>query len=172
MLQCMKRRLFSCSRFHFCFWPPECFFASSSSKNNSGLCLQDKQSWQNERDIFLTPGMRHENILRYIAAEKHGANMETELWLITEFHERVRTYSVYIQNAHRPIHQPQSKFMVRYTAFMSTSTAGGFPILSEPLCLPQNKKRESQPLLKRRFHHVCLICCSSKSKSNRSGSAA
>uniref|UniRef100_A0A3B4FCL7 Serine/threonine-protein kinase receptor n=1 Tax=Pundamilia nyererei TaxID=303518 RepID=A0A3B4FCL7_9CICH len=50
--------------------------------------VQDKQSWQNERDIFLTPGMRHENILRYIAAEKHGANMETELWLITEFHER------------------------------------------------------------------------------------
>lgn len=51
---------------------------------------QNKQSWQNERDIFLTPGMRHENLLRYIAAEKHGTNLETELWLITEFHERVR----------------------------------------------------------------------------------
>lgn len=50
---------------------------------------QNKQSWQNERDIFLTPGMRHENLLRYIAAEKHGTNLETELWLITEFHERV-----------------------------------------------------------------------------------
>lgn len=33
--------------------------------------------------------MRHENLLRYIAAEKHGTNLETELWLITEFHERV-----------------------------------------------------------------------------------
>lgn len=53
--------------------------------------VQDKQSWQNERDIFLTPGMRHENLLRYIAAEKHGTNLETELWLITEFHERVST---------------------------------------------------------------------------------
>uniref|UniRef100_A0A8C5FQ62 Serine/threonine-protein kinase receptor n=1 Tax=Gadus morhua TaxID=8049 RepID=A0A8C5FQ62_GADMO len=50
--------------------------------------IQDKQSWQNERDIFLTPGMRHENLLRYIAAEKHGSNLETELWLIMEFHER------------------------------------------------------------------------------------
>uniref|UniRef100_A0A3Q1CE59 Serine/threonine-protein kinase receptor n=1 Tax=Amphiprion ocellaris TaxID=80972 RepID=A0A3Q1CE59_AMPOC len=50
--------------------------------------VQDKQSWQNERDIFMTPGMRHENILRYIAAEKHGTNLETELWLISEFHER------------------------------------------------------------------------------------
>jgi len=55
------------------------------------LGVQDKQSWQNERDIFLTPGMRHENLLRYIAAEKHGSNLETELWLIIEFHERVRT---------------------------------------------------------------------------------
>ena len=53
------------------------------------LGVQDKQSWQNERDIFLTPGMRHENLLRYIAAEKHGSNLETELWLIMEFHERV-----------------------------------------------------------------------------------
>ncbi len=36
------------------------------------------------------PGMRHENILRYIAAEKRGSHLEAELWLITEFHERVR----------------------------------------------------------------------------------
>lgn len=40
----------------------------------------------------MTPGMRHENILRYIGAEKHGANLETELWLITEFHERVSAF--------------------------------------------------------------------------------
>ncbi|XP_045067426.1 activin receptor type-2B-like [Coregonus clupeaformis] len=50
--------------------------------------VQDKQSWQKEKDIFLTPGMRHENLLRYIAAEKHGSNLETEFWLIMEFHER------------------------------------------------------------------------------------
>lgn len=40
--------------------------------------------------MFLTPGMRHENVLRYIAAEKRGNHVEAELWLITEFHERVR----------------------------------------------------------------------------------
>ncbi|MGH0171088.1 UNVERIFIED_CONTAM: hypothetical protein FKN15_073717, partial [Acipenser sinensis] len=50
--------------------------------------IQDKQSWQNERDIFLTPGMKHENLLYYIGAEKRGVNLEMELWLITEFHER------------------------------------------------------------------------------------
>lgn len=38
----------------------------------------------------MTPGMRHENILRFIAAEKRGSHPEAELWLITEFHERVR----------------------------------------------------------------------------------
>lgn len=52
--------------------------------------LQDKQSWQNERDMFTTPGMKHENLLRYIAAEKRGTSLEMELWLITEFHEKVR----------------------------------------------------------------------------------
>uniref|UniRef100_A0A8C8M873 Serine/threonine-protein kinase receptor n=1 Tax=Oncorhynchus tshawytscha TaxID=74940 RepID=A0A8C8M873_ONCTS len=50
--------------------------------------IQDKQSWTNERDVFLTPGMKHENLLRYIAAEKRGTNLEMELWLISEFHER------------------------------------------------------------------------------------
>ncbi|XP_023254056.1 activin receptor type-2B-like, partial [Seriola lalandi dorsalis] len=32
--------------------------------------------------------MRHENILRYIGAEKRGSHLEAELWLISEFHER------------------------------------------------------------------------------------
>ncbi|KAL6097442.1 acvr2b [Pungitius sinensis] len=50
--------------------------------------IQNKESWENETDIFITPGMRHENILRFIAAEKRGNHPEVELWLITEFHER------------------------------------------------------------------------------------
>ncbi|KPP65036.1 activin receptor type-2B-like, partial [Scleropages formosus] len=50
--------------------------------------VQDKQSWQNERDIFRTPGMKHESLLRFIAAERRGTGTEAELWLITEFHEK------------------------------------------------------------------------------------
>uniref|UniRef100_A0A1A7WKF6 Serine/threonine-protein kinase receptor n=1 Tax=Iconisemion striatum TaxID=60296 RepID=A0A1A7WKF6_9TELE len=54
--------------------------------------IQNKESWQNERDVFLTPGMRHENILRFLGAERRGqqrgSHLEAELWLITEFHER------------------------------------------------------------------------------------
>ncbi|XP_043961035.1 activin receptor type-2B-like isoform X2 [Gambusia affinis] len=49
---------------------------------------QNQESWQNERDVFLTPGMRHHNILRFIAAERRGSLPESELWLISEFHER------------------------------------------------------------------------------------
>lgn len=56
----------------------------------SSSVRQNKDSWQNERDVFVTPGMRHDNILRYIAAERRGSHLEAELWLITEFHERVR----------------------------------------------------------------------------------
>ncbi|KAI4532136.1 hypothetical protein MG293_017401 [Ovis ammon polii] len=53
--------------------------------------LQDKQSWQSEREIFSTPGMKHENLLQFIAAEKRGSSLEAELWLITAFHDKVGT---------------------------------------------------------------------------------
>lgn len=64
--------------------------SSSSSSRSSSASHQNKQSWENEKDVFMTPGMRHENILKYIGAEKRGSHLEAELWLITEFHERVR----------------------------------------------------------------------------------
>ena len=48
--------------------------------------LQDKQSWLAEQDIYKLPHMNHENILKYIAAERRGDNLNIELWLITEFH--------------------------------------------------------------------------------------
>ncbi|XP_027624267.1 activin receptor type-2B [Tupaia chinensis] len=50
--------------------------------------LQDKQSWQSEREIFSTPGMKHENLLQFIAAEKRGSSLDVELWLITAFHDK------------------------------------------------------------------------------------
>ncbi|KAF7652649.1 hypothetical protein LDENG_00094060 [Lucifuga dentata] len=50
--------------------------------------IQDKQSWQNEYEIYNLSGMRHENLLRFIGAEKRGTNMDVELWLITAYHEK------------------------------------------------------------------------------------
>ncbi|XP_045910770.1 activin receptor type-2A [Micropterus dolomieu] len=50
--------------------------------------IQDKQSWQNEYEIFTLSGMRHENLLQFIGAEKRGSNLDMELWLITAYHEK------------------------------------------------------------------------------------
>uniref|UniRef100_A0A8D9EN31 receptor protein serine/threonine kinase n=1 Tax=Cacopsylla melanoneura TaxID=428564 RepID=A0A8D9EN31_9HEMI len=49
---------------------------------------QDKQSWVSEQEIFKLPHMEHDNVLRYIGAEKRGESIHTEFWLITAFHER------------------------------------------------------------------------------------
>ena len=57
---------------------------------NQDSFLQDKQSWLNEQEIFNTDYIgNHPNILRFIAAASRGVGVETELWLITEFHELV-----------------------------------------------------------------------------------
>ena len=54
---------------------------------------QDRQSWLKENDIYTLPQLNgHPNILRYIGAEKRGDNLNMDLWLITEFHERGSLY--------------------------------------------------------------------------------
>ncbi|XP_066519051.1 activin receptor type-2A isoform X1 [Hoplias malabaricus] len=50
--------------------------------------VQNKQSWQNEYEIYSLSGMKHENILHFIGAEKRGNSMDIELWLITAYHEK------------------------------------------------------------------------------------
>uniref|UniRef100_A0A8C9W7K3 Serine/threonine-protein kinase receptor n=1 Tax=Scleropages formosus TaxID=113540 RepID=A0A8C9W7K3_SCLFO len=50
--------------------------------------LQDKQSWQNEYEIYTMSGMRHENLLQFIGAEKRGTGVDLELWLVTAYHEK------------------------------------------------------------------------------------
>ncbi|XP_074652321.1 activin receptor type-2B-like [Tubulanus polymorphus] len=54
--------------------------------------LSDKQSWMNERDIFNLPGMKHDNLLRFIASERRGENLNTDFWLISEFHDNGSLY--------------------------------------------------------------------------------
>lgn len=54
--------------------------------------LHDKQSWHTEQDIYNLPQMNHENVLRFIASEKRGENLNVELWLLTEFHEHGSLY--------------------------------------------------------------------------------
>lgn len=35
-------------------------------------------------------GMKHDNLLAFIGAEQRGNHLDSELWIITEFHQRVR----------------------------------------------------------------------------------
>lgn len=67
------------------------FFHSIIILYNFPSCLasQDKLSWQNEYDIYNLPGMKHENVLHFMGAEKRGSNLDIELWLITAYHEKV-----------------------------------------------------------------------------------
>ncbi|XP_075915874.1 activin receptor type-2B-like [Petromyzon marinus] len=48
----------------------------------------NQRLWQNEVDIFGTPGLSHRNLLEFIGAERREGNAEAELWIITAFHER------------------------------------------------------------------------------------
>uniref|UniRef100_A0A8C4RAU9 receptor protein serine/threonine kinase n=1 Tax=Eptatretus burgeri TaxID=7764 RepID=A0A8C4RAU9_EPTBU len=50
--------------------------------------LGNKNSWQNEMDIFSTPGMKHDHLLQFLAGERRGSGLDTELWLITVYHEK------------------------------------------------------------------------------------
>uniref|UniRef100_A0AAX7V433 Serine/threonine-protein kinase receptor n=1 Tax=Astatotilapia calliptera TaxID=8154 RepID=A0AAX7V433_ASTCA len=50
--------------------------------------IQDKLSWQNEYEIYSVSGMKHENILHFIGAEKRNNNLDLELWLITAYHDK------------------------------------------------------------------------------------
>lgn len=53
--------------------------------------LQDRQSWQNEREFYSLPHVgSHDCILHFIGAEKRC--MISELWLITDYHERGSLY--------------------------------------------------------------------------------
>jgi serine/threonine protein kinase len=55
--------------------------------------LQDRQSYLTEKGIYQLPYFScHENVLRFIAGEKRGDHLNTELWLISEFHEKGSLY--------------------------------------------------------------------------------
>uniref|UniRef100_A0A8C1KLP9 Activin A receptor type 2Ab n=1 Tax=Cyprinus carpio TaxID=7962 RepID=A0A8C1KLP9_CYPCA len=56
---------------------------------------QNKQSWQSEYEIYSLSGMKHENILHFIGAEKRGNGVDIELWLITAYHEKKIKVSIF-----------------------------------------------------------------------------
>lgn len=49
--------------------------------------MAHKTAWVCEKDIYTSCNMKHENILKFVAVEKHMDGVYAELWLITEYHE-------------------------------------------------------------------------------------
>ncbi|XP_076814342.1 bone morphogenetic protein receptor type-1B-like [Clavelina lepadiformis] len=58
---------------------------------------KDEDSWFRETEIYQTVMLRHENILGFIAADISGSGSCTQLYLITEYHERGSLFD-YLQN--------------------------------------------------------------------------
>ena len=52
------------------------------------VITQDKQSWLAEQEVFKLPQLDHNNILHFMSAERRGDSLQTEFWLITDFHEK------------------------------------------------------------------------------------
>ena len=41
-----------------------------------------------EQEVFKLPQLDHNNILHFMSAERRGDSLQTEFWLITDFHEK------------------------------------------------------------------------------------
>lgn len=50
------------------------------------FAMQDRNSWQTEKDVFSLPQMKHNNLLNYLGAERRGEGIDTVYWLVTEYH--------------------------------------------------------------------------------------
>ncbi len=48
----------------------------------------EEKSWENEVNIYLTQCLRDDNILGFVAADNIDRGLYTELWIITDFHEK------------------------------------------------------------------------------------
>lgn len=53
----------------------------------------EEDSWFRETEIYQTVLMRHENIMRFVAADIRGTGTYTQLYLITEYHEYGSLYN-------------------------------------------------------------------------------
>lgn len=54
---------------------------------------KDEASWQRESEIYHTPLLRHENVLGFIASDIRGTGSNTQMLLITAFHQNGSLYN-------------------------------------------------------------------------------
>ena len=75
--------------------------------NNSSVAIKvfpvfNVESYNHERDIYITPFFEHDFLLHFIGAEQRTVGYETQYWLVTAYHEygslldflRIRTVSL------------------------------------------------------------------------------
>ena len=72
----------------------------------------DDKSWQREYEIYTT--LTHQNILGFIAADNKDNGQWTELWLITDYHERGSIYDYLSENTVSPIEAVKNIFSEKY----------------------------------------------------------
>lgn len=59
---------------------------------------RDERSWFREVEMYQTVMLRHENILGFIAADNKDTGTWTQLWLVTEYHQRGSLFDFLNQN--------------------------------------------------------------------------
>ncbi|XP_071829493.1 bone morphogenetic protein receptor type-1B-like [Apostichopus japonicus] len=84
----------------------------------------EEDSWFRETEIYQTVLMRHESIMRFVAADIRGTGTYTQLYLITEYHEYGSLYNFLGKNVLR------NSVMVR----LAFSAANGLTHLHTEIC--------------------------------------
>ncbi|XP_074600859.1 TGF-beta receptor type-1 babo isoform X2 [Brevipalpus obovatus] len=59
---------------------------------------RDEKSWFREVEIYQTAMLRHDNILGFIAADNKDNGTWTQLWLVTDYHEKGSLYDFLSKN--------------------------------------------------------------------------
>ena len=47
----------------------------------------EKESWKTERDVYTKPEIKHENLRRFVAADRRVVRNNTQYWIVLEYHE-------------------------------------------------------------------------------------
>ena len=60
--------------------------------------LRERQSWANETKVLGLTGMQHPNILKILGSHVTGDGLDTQFWLITEYHHLGSLHDYLISN--------------------------------------------------------------------------
>uniref|UniRef100_A0A0N4Z9K5 receptor protein serine/threonine kinase n=1 Tax=Parastrongyloides trichosuri TaxID=131310 RepID=A0A0N4Z9K5_PARTI len=114
-----------------------------------------EDSWNNEKEIYLTEMFNHENILQFIAADICSVDSITKMLLITDYHPLGSLYD-YLQN--------QNNLSIREALSLAMTSASGLEHLHNKILGTGNNKKpemahrdiKSKNIIVKR-HGVCCL---------------